>query len=177
MTDDAFSTVLAELRSLFRAQRDLAERAIAQLEEQELFRTGGEGQNSVAILMKHVGGNLRSRWTDPLSTDGEKPDRNRDREFEVETSDSGAAVRAVWDEGWRVLEEALAGFTATDLSRTITIRQQPLTLLQALQRSLVHTAQHAGQVVLLARQWRGERWQTLSIPRGESAAYLRRPPP
>jgi uncharacterized damage-inducible protein DinB len=177
MYDDACSSLLTELRSLFRAQRDLAERAIAQLEEPELFRSTGDGQNSVAILMKHVGGNLRSRWTDPFTTDGEKPDRHRDGEFEIESSDSAAGVRATWDEGWRVLAEALDGFAPDDLGRTVTIRQQPLTLLQALQRSLAHTAQHAGQIVLLARQWRGDRWQTLSIPRGESATYLRRPPP
>jgi uncharacterized damage-inducible protein DinB len=174
---DTGSSILAEIRSLFAVQRDLAERALSQLEEPELFRTAGEGQNSVAILMKHVGGNLRSRWTDPLTTDGEKPDRHRDAEFEVEARDTADAVRAAWDAGWQALEEALAGIRPEDLDRAVTIRQQPLTLLQALQRSLVHTAQHAGQIVLLARQWRGDRWRTLSIPRGESAAYRRRPPP
>jgi hypothetical protein len=175
--DDLYGSLLVEVQSIFSAQRTLAERAIAQLDETELFRTAGDDQNSVAILMKHVGGNLRSRWLDPFTTDGEKPDRHRDGEFEIGPGDSAAAVHAVWHGGWHTLDEMLSLLRAADLERTVMIRQQPLTLLQALHRSLAHTAQHVGQIVLLARLWRGSDWRTLSIPRGESEAHLRRPPP
>jgi hypothetical protein len=157
--------LLEELHSTFLAQRELAERAIAQLDDAALFRAPDEDQNSVAILMKHVGGNLRSRWTDPLGTDGEKPDRDRDGEFEPRPSDTPDSVRAAWDEGWRTLDEALRQLGPGDLLRSIRIRGQPLTVLQALLRSLAHTAQHAGQIVVLARQWSGRDWRTLSIPR------------
>jgi hypothetical protein len=175
--DDMYSSLLAEAQSIFAAQRSLAERAIAQLDEVELFRTAGDDQNSVAVLMKHVGGNLRSRWLDPLTTDGEKPDRNRDGEFEIGPHDSAAAVHAVWHGGWHTLEETFSLLRADDLERTVMIRQQPLTLLQALHRSLAHTAQHVGQIVLLARLWRGREWQTLSMPRGESESHPKKPPP
>jgi uncharacterized damage-inducible protein DinB len=165
--------VLDDLRSTFLQQRTLAERALAQLSDDELFLThaGDDDANSVAILMKHVGGNLRSRWTDALTTDGEKSDRNRNGEFEVGPGD-GDVVRRIWQDGWWVTESALAGFTAADLDRTVTIRGETMTLSRALFRSLAHTAQHVGQIVLLARQIRGPNWQTLSIPRGGSASYL-----
>lgn len=166
---------IAEVAHTFRQQRDLAERALAQLDDAQLMRAAGEQDNSIAALMKHVGGNLRSRWTEPFTTDGEKPDRNRDSEFEV-AGDETAAVRAVWDRGWSVLEETLATMTAADLDRAVTIRGEHLTLTRALNRSLAHTAQHVGQIILLARQWKGSAWQTLSIPRGESAKYLTSPP-
>lgn len=174
--EDWRSHYLDDIRSTFAAQRRLAEQAAAQLDEAALFRSPGEDGNSVAILMKHVGGNLRSRWHEPFTTDGEKPDRNRDGEFEVAPAEAAAAVRAVWDDGWHVLDATLATLTTDDLTRSLTIRAQPVTLIQALHRSLAHTAQHVGQIILLARQWRGAEWQTLSIPRGRSAEYLQRPP-
>jgi uncharacterized damage-inducible protein DinB len=167
---------LDDVRQQFAAQRALAERAIAQLDEQQLFRSDGHDGNSVALLLQHVGGNLRSRWTDALTTDGEKPDRDRDAEFQLAEGTTIADLTARWHAGWRTLEDALAAFTPDDLLRTVTIRRQPLTLLQALQRSLAHTAQHVGQIVMLARRWKGADWQTLSIPRGRSAEYLRQPP-
>lgn len=174
--DDWRSHYLEDIRSVFGTQRSLAERAAAQLDEAQLFRSSDTGENSVAILMKHVGGNLRSRWQDPFTTDGEKPDRHRDGEFEIAPAETAAAVRAVWEDGWRVLDATLAGLTPDDFTRTLMIRRQPLTLPQALHRSLTHTAQHVGQIILLARQWTGTAWQTLSIPRGRSAEYLERPP-
>jgi hypothetical protein len=158
------ATAIADLRSTFSLQHSLAERAIAQLDNDQLFRTAGDEDNSIAVLMKHVGGNLRSRWTEPFTTDGEKPDRNRDSEFVADTDDA-ASVRAVWERGWSVLAATLDALQPADLERTITIRGEPSTAMNALLRSLAHTAQHVGQIILLAKQWSGEDWQTLSIPR------------
>ena len=161
---DTVTAVLADIRDAFSLQRSLAERAIAQLDAPVLFRATGDDDNSIAVLMKHVGGNLRSRWTEPFTTDGEKPDRDRDSEFIV-ASDDAVSVRSVWDRGWSVLESALGAMTPSDLQRTVTIRGEPNTATKALVRSLAHTSQHVGQIILLARQWKGADWQTLSIPR------------
>jgi uncharacterized damage-inducible protein DinB len=167
---------LDDVRQQFAAQRALAERAVAQLDAQQLFRSDGHDANSVAVLMQHVGGNLSSRWTDALTSDGEKPDRDRDAEFEMAGDTTVAELTVRWNAGWQQLEDALAAFTPDDLLRIVIIRRQPLTLLQALQRSLAHTAQHVGQIVMLAKQCKGADWQTLSIPRRRSAEYLRQPP-
>jgi hypothetical protein len=156
--------LIADLRDTFQLQRTLAERAVAQLDDAQIFRTAGSEDNSVAVLMKHVGGNLRSRWTEPFTTDGEKPDRDRDSEFIVD-SDDAASVRAVWDRGWSVLESTLDALTPADLERTLIIGGEPNTAFKALTRSLAHTAQHVGQMILLAKQWKGAEWHTLSIPR------------
>ena len=161
---DTATAVLADIRDAFSLQRSLAERAIAQLDGAQLFRTAGDDDNSIAVLMKHIGGNLRSRWTEPFTTDGEKPDRDRDSEFIVDTDDA-VSVRGVWDRGWSVLDATLAAMTPADLQRTVTIRGEANTATKALVRSLAHTSQHVGQIILLARQWRGMEWQTLSIPR------------
>lgn len=161
---DTATAVLADIRDAFSLQRSLAERAIAQLDGTDLFRTAGDDDNSIAVLMKHIGGNLRSRWTEPFTTDGEKPDRNRDSEFIVE-SDDAESVRGVWDGGWSVLDATLGAMTPSDLQRTVTIRGEPNTATKALVRSLAHTSQHVGQIILLARQWKGADWQTLSMPR------------
>jgi uncharacterized damage-inducible protein DinB len=166
---------LETLRSAFLQQRQLAEAAIAQLDGAELLRTAGDGGNSVAVLMRHVGGNLRSRWTEPFTTDGEKPDRDRDSEFDVQPAEL-ERVREIWRRGWETLEAALAGFSPAELERTVRIRGVAMPLREALVRSLVHTAQHVGQVLLLAKHWRGDDWETLSIPRGRSAEFLHRPP-
>jgi hypothetical protein len=167
---------LDDIRREFHVQRRLAEKAVAQLEEPELFRTAGDEDNSVAVLMKHVGGNLRSRWRDPFESDGEKPDRRRDAEFEIGAADNAESVRQVWETGWATLEQTLATMSPADMDRPLTIRGETLSLVNALHRSLAHTAQHVGQIILLARQWRGRQWRTLSIPRGESDRYLARPP-
>ncbi|CAN5739943.1 DUF1572 domain-containing protein [soil metagenome] len=159
------SVMVHTMTGTFRAQRSLAERAIGQLEEPDMFRTLDEEENSIAILMKHVGGNLRSRWSDPFTTDGEKPDRNRDAEFETSGDDDVAAVSRTWDVGWSVLNQTLDALSPGDFERPLTIRGETVTLLDALLRSLAHTAQHVGQITLLARHWRGSAWQTLSIPR------------
>lgn len=166
---------LTEVREAFLAQRRLAERALEQVDDADFFRTAGAEDNSIAAIVKHVGGNLRSRWTQPFETDGEKPDRNRDREFEVEP-DTREDIMRVWSTGWSAAEQTLAALQPRDLDRTLYIRGEANSLVRALHRSLAHTAQHVGQVILLAKQWRGTEWQTLSIPRGRSQEFLTKPP-
>ncbi|MEO5511715.1 MAG: DUF1572 family protein [Longimicrobiales bacterium] len=163
-------TVMDAARKTFAEQKKLAERAIAQITDAQLFERQETDANSIGALMKHVGGNLSSRWRDFLDSDGEKSDRDRDGEFEPDT-DTPASIRATWDAGWATLEATLASLTDADLGRTITIRTEPLSAGLALQRSLAHTAQHVGQIILLARIMKGAEWQTLSIARGESKAF------
>jgi hypothetical protein len=148
----------------FREQKRYADRAITQVPDAELFKLPGDDANSIASIMKHVGGNLRSRWTDFLTTDGEKPDRDRDAEFEA-GSDTIDAIRAAWEKGWQTLEASLAGLTPADLDRSVTIRGESLPVPVAVQRSLAHTAQHVGQIILLAKIHRGPDWQTLTMPK------------
>jgi hypothetical protein len=164
---------LADVKARFDSIKTMAERAAAQVDDAAFFAPLGDEENSIALLMKHMAGNLRSRFTDFLTTDGEKPDRNRDAEFEQSPSDSRAAIVARWDEGWRILFAALDTIAPGDLTRTVTIRGEPHTVIQALSRQLAHQSQHAGQIVLLAKHAAGERWKTLSIPRGQSAAVTR----
>jgi uncharacterized damage-inducible protein DinB len=170
MMTDLDNSVIADMRSVYQQQRNLAEAALAQINDDEFFQSPDAGTNSLAVIVKHVGGNLRSRWTNFLHSDGEKPDRNRDGEFVVE-SDTRADVMKTWENGWRALEAALASLSTTDFTRTVTIRGAPFTVSRALFLNLAHTSHHAGQIVQLAKQIAGARWQTLSIPRpGEHAA-------
>jgi uncharacterized damage-inducible protein DinB len=155
----------------FRKLRDLAEKALAQVDEADWFRTLDPESNSIALVLKHLSGNMRSRWTDFLATDGEKPDRNRDSEFEKEGRDTAASLRARWDEGWRLLFAALEPLGPADLARTVTVRGEPHTVLQAIHRQMTHYAYHVGQVVLLARHFAGPRWNSLSIPKGRSKDF------
>jgi hypothetical protein len=164
---------LADTRARFESIRTLAERAAAQVDDAALFTPLGAEENSIALIMKHMAGNLRSRFTDFLTSDGEKPDRNRDGEFEQAPSDSRDAILSRWAEGWRTLFAALDSLAPDDLTRTVTIRGEPHTVIQALSRQLVHQSQHAGQVVLLAKHAAGAKWQTLSIARGQSGAFTR----
>lgn len=167
------ASYLTDIAREFTNQRTLAERAISQLDDADLLRPVGDDGNSVAILMKHVGGNLRSRWTEPFTTDGEKPERNRDGEFivrvdearHVTASDACAGVRRTWQDGWSALETMLGAIEPGDLERDVRIRGETLSLVTALHRSLAHTAQHVGQIIMLAKHWQGEEWKTLSIPR------------
>jgi len=160
------SFLIEAFRDEFRALRSLAERAAAQLDDDHWLAQLDAEANSVALLMKHVGGNLRSRWTDVLATDGEKPDRHREREFLQEPADTRAGVEATWTAGWSALFAALDSIRVDDLSREVQIRGERLALVRALTRSLAHTAGHVHQIILLAKHWRGPDWQTLSIPRG-----------
>jgi len=151
----------------FAKAREQAERALAQMPAQELAWRPDERGNSVSMLMRHLGGNLRSRFTDLLTTDGEKPDRDRDSEFRNDVADKDA-VLAKWRAGWECLDRALAELEPADLQRTITIRGEPHTVLQALLRAVTHTSYHVGQIVDLART-RAADWQTLSMPRPPGA--------
>lgn len=161
---------LDAIRDRFAVTRDQAERALAQMNDAAFFARLG-AVDPAATLVKHVAGNLRSRWTDALTTDGEKPDRHRDTEFELTDADTREALMAAWADGWGRLDDTLAALGPDDLGRAITIRSQPMPLVSALLRSLAHTAGHVGQIVLLAKHAAGDDWQTLSIPRGGSDAF------
>jgi hypothetical protein len=170
MTDLA-SHYLDEIRRQLRGQRRMAEAAIAQLDDADLFTLLDSESNSVAVLIKHIAGNARSRFTDFLTTDGEKTDRFRDREFEISATTTREEVMRWWEEGWSYVFSTLESLKPEDLNRTVTIRQEPHTVLQALNRALAHYAQHIGQIVFLAKHLRSEKWKTLSIPRGKSEDY------
>lgn len=168
--------MLLSFANEFARYRGLAENAAARLTWEQLRTSLDPETNSIAVIMKHVGGNLRSRWTDPFTTDGEKPWRDRDREFVDDFADR-AAMMAAWGAGWAVLEASLASFTDADLARTLTIRGEPHTLALALARSLSHTAYHCGQIVQTARvlaSRSGTAWETLTVPRGGSVAFNRK---
>jgi hypothetical protein len=170
MTDLA-SHYLEEIKRQLRGHKRMAESAMAQLDDQEFFTTIDPESNSVAVIVKHIAGNARSRFTDFLTTDGEKPDRFRDREFEMNAETSRAEVMRWWEEGWNIVFGTLDSLKPEDVQRTITIRQEPHTVLQALNRALAHYAQHIGQIVFLAKHLRSEQWKTLSIPRGQSENF------
>ncbi|HEV2279852.1 MAG TPA: DUF1572 domain-containing protein [Acidobacteriaceae bacterium] len=150
-----------------------AERAMAQVADEHLFASLDPESNSIAIIVKHMTGNMRSRWTDFLTSDGEKPDRDRDSEFE-EPPATREAVLAAWEAGWSCLFSALQALTDDDLSRTVTIRGEPHSVLQAINRQVAHYSLHIGQIILLAKHFAGDRWQSLTIPRRASADYNRR---
>lgn len=164
MTDDIGSAFLTDIWREFANQRQLAEKAVAQLSDEDIFRTLDGDANSIGVIMKHVGGNLRSRWSDFLTTDGEKPDRNRDGEFEADT-DTRESVEKVWQAGWQTLEATVTALRPEDLLATITIRGEAMPALRAFNRSIAHTSQHVGQIILLAKHFRGAEWQTLSMPK------------
>jgi hypothetical protein len=163
MTVDA--VFLADVRAQFEKLKGQAEQALAQVTGEQLHATLDPESNSLAILQRHMAGNLRSRFTDFLTTDGEKPDRNRDGEFELERPLTRAERMAEWESGWTALFGTLAALGPDDLLREVTIRQEPMTVLVALNRALTHHASHVGQVVFLAKHLAGPAWQTLSIPR------------
>jgi hypothetical protein len=158
---------LRELRSLKRA----TERALAQVSDEQFFTTLDPETNSIAVLVKHVAGNMRSRWSDFLTTDGEKPYRRRDSEFVIEPGDTRAALLERWEEGWTILFGTLTSLGPGDLERTVTIRSEPYTVVGGVQRSLAHYADHIGQIILLGKHFAGAKWQTLSVPRGKSEEY------
>jgi len=163
---DLASHYLDEIQRQLRGHKRMAESAIAQLSDEELFKQIDPEANSVAILVRHIAGNARSRFSDFLTSDGEKPDRFRDREFELTSRTTRDEVMRWWEEGWSCVFGAINALKPEDVERTVTIRQEPHTVLQALNRALAHYAQHIGQIVFLAKHLRGPQWQTLSIPRG-----------
>ena len=168
------TTLVSSVLGEYRRYRRLAELALEQLDDEQLHARTDADANSVAILVHHLAGNLRSRFTDFLTTDGEKPWRERDREFEPPDL-TRAELLAAWSSAWDVVELSLGALTPTDLEVEVTIRGKALTVTEALYRSVAHVAYHVGQLVLLARQARGSAWTSLSIPRGGSAAYARQP--
>ena len=172
---DLASHYLDEVRRQFRGHKRLGEGAISQLKDDELFVTIDPESNSVAILVKHLAGNMRSRFTDFLISDGEKPDRKRDQEFELTSGTTRADVMRWWDEGWGRVFSTLEALKPEDLMRTVTIRDEPHTVLQALNRQVAHYSAHVAQIIFLAKHLRSSEWKTLSIPRGKSEEFNRKP--
>lgn len=152
------------VRQLGKLKRQ-AEQAIAQVDDRQFFATLDPDANSIAVIMKHVAGNMRSRWTDFLTSDGEKPNRNRDTEFEMPPDSTRAAILAAWEDGWARVTGAISSLTPADLGRTVRIRGEAHTVVEAINRQLTHYAAHVGQIVLLAKHYAGPAWKTLSIPR------------
>jgi len=157
--------------SAFRAYKKLAEKAIAQLHDEEFFVSLDEESNSVAVVMKHIAGNMISRWTDFLTSDGEKPNRNRDMEFVIEPHTTKDDVIAYWERGWKCVFNALEPLQPEDFERTVTIRGEKHTIVQAINRQLMHYAYHIGQIVFLAKHFRSAEWNSLSIPRNRSTEF------
>jgi hypothetical protein len=172
MQDNIAAHYLEEVGRQFRGHKRLAEGAIAQVKDEELFATIDAESNSIATLVKHLAGNMRSRFTDFLTSDGEKPDRNRDQEFEMKSSATRADVMLWWEEGWARVFTTIEALKPEDVMRTVTVRGQAHTVLQAINRQIAHYAQHTGQIVFLAKHFRSDEWKSLSIPRGKSKEYL-----
>ena len=148
-----------------------ADKAIAQVQDAHFFAVLDPEANSIAVIMKHVAGNMRSRWTQFLTTDGEKPDRHRDNEFVVLPEDTRAALTAAWEDGWKRVVDAVSSLTPADLGKTVKIRGEDHTVIEAINRQVTHYAAHVGQIVLLAKHYAGNQWETLSIPRGRSRDF------
>src|SRR5271165_711056 len=162
---------LDEARRQMRGHKRMGEGAMAQLKDENFFVTLDPESNSVAILVKHLAGNMRSRFTDFLTTDGEKPDRFRDQEFDLTPATTRADVMKWWEEGWACVFAAIEPLKPEDVMRIVPIRGEPHTVLQAVNRQIAHYAQHIGQIVLLAKHLRSSEWKTLSIARGRSEEF------
>jgi len=158
---------------LFRYYKNLAERAMAQCPDTALFTTLDAESNSISVIVKHMSGNMRSRWSDFLTTDGEKPDRNRDTEFE-EPPKTRAELLELWERGWKYVFDALQPLTDADVGRTVTIRNEPHSVMQAINRQVAHYSHHIGQILFLAKHLTFTsmgKWQSLSVPRGQSKQF------
>jgi len=173
MAHQLTTSYLKDSIDLFNYYKKLAERAMAQCPDEGLFHALDAESNSIAIIVKHMAGNMRSRWTDFLISDGEKPDRHRDTEFE-EPSNTRAELMEMWERGWKYVFDALQPLTDADLTRTITIRTEPHSVMQAINRQMAHYSYHVGQIVFLAKhlatQLAGS-WQALTVPRGQSKQF------
>jgi hypothetical protein len=161
------TSYLEDAVELLRTYRKMAERAMAQVRDEDLFTVLDTDGNSIGLVVKHMAGNMRSRWTDFLTTDGEKPDRNRDSEF-VEPPATRESLMALWDGGWKLVFAAIEPLTEADLTRTVTIRGEAHSVMQAINRQIAHYASHIGQIVLLAKHFAGDDWKTLSIPKAKA---------
>ena len=167
------TSYLRDSLTMFRHYKKLADRAMEQVRDEDLFAPLDDESNSIAVTAKHMAGNMRSRWTDFLTTDGEKPTRDRDSEF-VDPPTTRGALNEMWEGGWLCLFAALEPLADADLERTVTIRGEPHSVMQAINRQVAHLSYHVGQIVLLARHFAGERWISLSVPRNKSAEFNRR---
>ena len=165
---------LEDALQTFRDYKKLAERAFAQIDNADFFRTIDPESNSIAVNMKHTAGNMLSRWTDFLTTDGEKPERDRDMEFVMLPATTKEEMIAYWDQGWQATFDAVEPLKPEDLMRTVTIRGQDHTVVQAINRQLAHYAYHVGQIVYLAKHFKASDWQSLSVPKNKSAEFSAR---
>ena len=172
MARELTTSYLQDSLSVLRQYKKMGEDAMAQVSDEQLFHMLDEEMNSIAIIIKHITGNMRSRWTDFLTSDGEKPGRNRDSEF-IEPPPTREALMKTWDDGWACLFRALEPLSDADLARTVTIRGEPHSVMQAINRQVAHYASHIGQIVLLAKHFQHDKWRSLSIPRNKSAEYTR----
>ena len=162
---------LKDVAERFRQYKNLGEKAMAQVDDEGFFALLGEESNSIAIIVKHIAGNQRSRWTDFLASDGEKANRHRDTEFELDNADSRTELMSKWEEGWGLALKAIDSLKPADLDKTIRIRGEAHTVISALNRQLAHYAYHVGQIILLARHYATSGWRSLSIPRGQSENF------
>lgn len=162
---------LLDAKRQFHATKKLADRALSQVSDDDWFVRIDAKSNSIAIIVKHVAGNLRSRWSDIFTTDGEKPDRHRDSEFELNENDTKEALQAYWEKCWGILFATLDSLQPEDLGRTILIRNEPHSVIEAINRQLLHYSLHVGQIVFLTKHLASEHWQSLSVPRGMSAIF------
>jgi len=171
MNESLATHYLEDSIASLRAYKKMAEKALGQLRDDEFFITLDEEGNSVAAIMKHMAGNMFSRWTDFLTTDGEKPDRNRDMEFVIEPDANKDALLDYWQRGWHCVFEALEPLRGQDLDKKVLIRGEEHTVIQAINRQLMHYSSHIGQIIFLAKHFRAAEWQSLSIPRNRSAEF------
>lgn len=167
------TSYLQDSLTIFCYYKKLADRAMEQVRDEDLFAVLDSESNSVALIAKHMAGNMRSRWTDFLTSDGEKPTRDRDSEF-VDPPATRAALKEMWEDGWACLLGALEPLADADLERTVTIRGEPHSVMQAINRQVAHYSYHVGQIVLLSKHFAGVRWESLSVPRNKSAEFNRR---
>jgi hypothetical protein len=167
------TSYLKDSISLFNHYKKLGEGALAQVSDEQLFAALDPEMNSIAVIVNHMAGNMRSRWTDFLHSDGEKPDRNRDREFEPPPANR-AAVMALWTSGWQCLFDALEPLSEADIDRSVLIRGEPHSVMQAVNRQIAHYAYHVGQIVFLAKHLQSANWKSLSVPRGKSEEFNRK---
>lgn len=171
MSNEVSELFLDEAIQTFRGQKALADKALAQLKDEEFFKQLDEESNSVAVIIKHMAGNMVSRWTDFLTTDGEKPDRNRDMEFVITAETTRESMLARWEEGWACVFSAVESLQPEDVEKIVLIRGEEHTVIKAVLRQISHYGQHVGQIVLLAKHFRLSEWQTLSIARNRSAEF------
>jgi uncharacterized damage-inducible protein DinB len=167
------TSYLEDSLTLLRYYKNLAERAMAQVTDEQLTAVIDEENNSIALTVKHMAGNMRSRWTDFLTSDGEKPDRNRDSEF-VDPPASREALLAMWEAGWKLVFDALEPLAEPDMARTVTIRGEAHSVMQAINRQMAHYPYHCGQIVMLAKHLKSSGWQALTVPRGHSGEFNKR---